>query len=56
LPYKLSASQQAEAIKMTRIGDKSQSEIAELFNVDRSTISRMMKEVGERVLLKAGRL
>jgi DNA-directed RNA polymerase specialized sigma24 family protein len=53
--YKLSASQQAEAIKMTRIGEKSQAEIAELFNVDRSTISRMMKEVRERELLKAGR-
>jgi DNA invertase Pin-like site-specific DNA recombinase len=53
--YKLSASQQAEAIKMIRIGEKSQAEIAELFNVDRSTISRMMKEVRERELLKAGR-
>jgi hypothetical protein len=39
---------------MTRIGEKSQAEIAELFNVDRSTISRMMKEVRERELLKAG--
>ena len=53
--YKLSASQQAEAIKMIRIGEKSQAEIAEVFNVDRSTISRMMKEVRERELLKAGR-
>jgi DNA invertase Pin-like site-specific DNA recombinase len=53
--YKLSASQQAEAIKMIRIGEKSQAEIAELFNVDRSTISRMMKEVRERELLKARR-
>ena len=53
--YKPSTSQQAEAIKMIRIGDKSQAEIAELFNVDRSTISRMMKEVRERELLKAGR-
>ena len=42
-------------IKMIRIGEKSQAEIAELFNVDRSTISRMMKEVRERELLKAGR-
>jgi hypothetical protein len=31
---------------MIRLGEKSQAEIAELFNVDRSTISRMMKEVG----------
>jgi DNA invertase Pin-like site-specific DNA recombinase len=53
--YKLSASQQAEAIKMIRIGAKSQAEIAELFNVDRSTISRMMKEVREKELLKAAR-
>jgi len=41
--YKLSPAQQAEAIKMIRLGEKSQAEIAELFNVDRSTISRMMK-------------
>jgi Mn-dependent DtxR family transcriptional regulator len=34
---------------------KRQAEIAELFNVDRSTISRMMKEVRERELLKAAR-
>jgi DNA-binding MarR family transcriptional regulator len=40
---------------MIRIGEKSQAEIAELFNVDRSTISRMTKEVRERELLKAGR-
>ena len=53
--YKLSATQQAEAIKMIRIGEKSQAEIAELFNVDRSTISRMMKEVREKELLKAAR-
>jgi DNA-binding MarR family transcriptional regulator len=46
---------QAEAIKMTRIGEKSQAEIAELFNVDRSTISRMMKEVREKELVKAVR-
>ena len=30
---------------MIRLGAKSQAEIAELFNVDRSTITRMMKEV-----------
>jgi hypothetical protein len=34
--YKLSATQQAEVIKMIRLGAKSQAEIAELFNVDRS--------------------
>ena len=32
---------------MIRVGEKSQAEIAELFNVDRSTISRMMKELRE---------
>ena len=42
--YKLSPSQQAEAIKMIRVGEKSQAEIAELFNVDRSTISRMISD------------
>jgi DNA invertase Pin-like site-specific DNA recombinase len=51
--YKLSVTQQAEAIKMIRVGEKSQAEIAELFNVDRSTISRMMKEVREKELVKA---
>jgi DNA invertase Pin-like site-specific DNA recombinase len=42
-------------IKMIRLGAKSQAEIAELFNVDRSTISRMMKEVREKELLKTVR-
>jgi DNA invertase Pin-like site-specific DNA recombinase len=54
--YKLSATQQAEAIKMIRSGDKTQSEIAELFNVDRSTISRMMTEVRLKEQEKAGLL
>jgi len=53
--YKLSRAQQDEAIKMIRAGEKSQAEIAELFNVDRSTVSRMMKEVREKELLKAAR-
>jgi DNA invertase Pin-like site-specific DNA recombinase len=53
--YKLSRTQQEEAIKMIRLGEKSQAEIAELFNVDRSTVSRMMKEVREKELLKAAR-
>jgi DNA invertase Pin-like site-specific DNA recombinase len=53
--YKLSKTQQAEAVRMIRGGEKSQAEIAELFNVDRSTISRMMKELREAELLKAGR-
>jgi DNA invertase Pin-like site-specific DNA recombinase len=53
--YKLSRTQQEEAIKMIRLGEKSQAEVAELFNVDRSTVSRMMKEVREKDLLKAAR-
>ena len=53
--YKLFPTQQAEAIKMIRLGAKNQAEIAELFNVDRSRISRMMKEMRERELAKAVR-
>jgi len=53
--YKLSATQQAEAIKMIRVDEKSQAEIAELFNVDRSTISRLMKEAREKELVKSVR-
>jgi DNA-binding transcriptional regulator LsrR (DeoR family) len=53
--YKHSATQQAEAIKMIRVGEKSQAEIAELFNVDRSTISRLMKEAREKELVKSVR-
>jgi DNA invertase Pin-like site-specific DNA recombinase len=53
--YKLSPTQQAEAIKMIRLGANSQAEIAELFNVDQSTISRMMKEVREKELVKTVR-
>jgi DNA-binding MarR family transcriptional regulator len=40
---------------MIRLGAKSQAEIAELLNVDRSTISRMMKEVRKKELVKAVR-
>jgi DNA invertase Pin-like site-specific DNA recombinase len=54
--YKLSATQQAEAIRMIRSGEKTQSEIAELFNIDRSTISRMMTEVRLKEQKKAGLL
>jgi hypothetical protein len=54
--YKLSPTQQVEANKMIRLGAKSQAEIAELFNVDRSTISRMMTEVQLKERKKAGLL
>jgi len=40
---------------MIRVGEKSQAEIAELFNVDRSTISRLMKEAREKELVKSVR-
>ena len=40
--YKLTPSQKAEAINMNRLGEKSQAEIAELFNVDRSTTSNSL--------------
>jgi hypothetical protein len=43
--YKLSATQQTEAIRMIVEDGKSQGQVAELFNVDRSTVSRMMTEV-----------
>ena len=37
--YKLTPVQQTEVIRMLKAGDKTQAEIAELFGVDRSTIS-----------------
>jgi hypothetical protein len=43
-----------EANKMIRLGAKSQAEIAELFNVDRSTISAD-KEAREKELVKSVR-
>jgi DNA invertase Pin-like site-specific DNA recombinase len=46
--YKLAPTQQAEAIQMIRLGAKSQAEIAELFNVNRSTISRIMKDARKK--------
>jgi DNA invertase Pin-like site-specific DNA recombinase len=49
--FKLSQTRRAEAIKMVRSGEKSQSEVAELFDVDKGTISRMMKEIREKELL-----
>ena len=37
--YKLAPVQHTEVIRMLKAGDKTQAEIAELFGVDRSTIS-----------------
>jgi len=51
--YKLSSAQQTEAIRMIVEDGKSQGQVAELFNVDRSTVSRMMTEGRERELAKA---
>jgi DNA-binding MarR family transcriptional regulator len=53
--YKFSNTQQAEANKDVPVLVRNQAQIAELFNVDRSTISRMMKEVREKELVKAVR-
>ena len=41
-PPKLSANQQAEAIRMINSGDKTASEVARLFHVHRSNISRLI--------------
>ena len=49
--YKLTQDQQTEVIRMLKAGDKTQAEIAELFGVDRSTISRMGKEARQKELL-----
>jgi DNA invertase Pin-like site-specific DNA recombinase len=49
--YKLTPVQQTEVIRMLKAGDKTQAEIAELFGVDRSTISRMGKEARQKELL-----
>jgi len=40
---------------MIRVGEKNQAEIAELFNVDRSTISPLVKEAREKELVKSVR-
>lgn len=48
--FKLSSVQQGEAIRMMSDGGKTQVEVAELFNVDRSTISRLVSE--RRVLAR----
>jgi DNA invertase Pin-like site-specific DNA recombinase len=48
--FKLSPAQQQAAVDMMNAGDKTQSDVAKLFNVDRSTISRLMSE--RRVLAR----
>ena len=49
--FKLSPAQQQAAVEMMSAGDKTQSEVAKLFNVDRSTISRLMSELRETALV-----
>jgi DNA invertase Pin-like site-specific DNA recombinase len=46
--YKLTPTQQTEVLRMLKAGDKTQAEIAELFGVDRSTISRMGSEARQK--------
>jgi DNA invertase Pin-like site-specific DNA recombinase len=53
--YKLTDAQQAQAIKWVQTGEKTQGEVAKFFDVDKSTISRMMTEVWLKEELK-GRL
>jgi DNA invertase Pin-like site-specific DNA recombinase len=48
--FKLSPVQQKEAISMMNAGGKTQVEVAELFNINRSTISRLVSE--RRVLTR----
>jgi DNA invertase Pin-like site-specific DNA recombinase len=52
--YKLSPDQQAEAIRMVRSGEKSQTEITKLFPVSKATVCRMMSQVWRKEQLKAG--
>src|SRR3984893_13303417 len=52
--YKLSPSDQREAIRLIQVEKKSQGQVAHIYKVDRSTISRMMTEVRVQQDLKGG--
>lgn len=52
--FKLTPKQQQQAIAWIRSGEKTQSEVAEFFSLDRSTISRLMSEVRAKDQKKAG--
>ena len=52
--YKLSPADQMEAIRLIQVDKKSQGEVAHIYKVDRSTISRMMTEVRLKQDLKGG--
>jgi DNA invertase Pin-like site-specific DNA recombinase len=53
--YKLSPEQQMEAIRLIQVEKKSQGQVAHIYKVDRSTISRLMTEIRLKEELK-GRL
>ena len=52
--YKLSPVEQMEAIRLIQVDKKSQGEVAHIYKVDRSTVSRMMSEVRLKQDLKSG--
>ena len=52
--YKLSPDDQKEAIRLIQVEKKSQGQVAHIYKVDRSTISRMMTEVRLKQDLKGG--
>jgi DNA invertase Pin-like site-specific DNA recombinase len=52
--YKLSPADQMEAIRLIQVERKSQGQVAHIYRVDRSTISRMMTEVRLKQDLKGG--
>ena len=52
--YKLSPADQQEAIRLIQVDKKSQGQVAHIYKVDRSTISRMMTEVRLKEDLKGG--
>lgn len=54
--YKLSPADQREAIRLIQVDKMSQGQVADIYKVDRSTISRMMTEVRLKGELKGGLL
>ena len=52
--YKLSPADQQEAIRLIQVEKKSQGQVAHIYKVDRSTVSRMMTEVRLKEDLKGG--
>ena len=52
--YKLSPADQMEAIRLIQVEKMSQGQVAHIYRVDRSTISRMMTEVRLKQDLKGG--